>query len=161
MNKIIYTWLYGGVAIGSIAICIIGQNQLPKANAKQLSERQLANNNLILRENDSVIFKSADNSNQNNFKKILVFIGLTATVGGFGWYLSRFRQAATAEVIPSSNSSAILLDRVSPKLRRQLLRLINDPKTANRLLLGIQKEHRNRSPNWLAEKAIYDLRRGR
>ncbi|MGD1920187.1 MAG: hypothetical protein ACFCAD_15665 [Pleurocapsa sp.] len=63
--------------------------------------------------------------------------------------------------ILDTQSNKALIDRVSPKLRRQLLRLVNDPKTANRLLMGIYKNNSHRSPNWIAEKAIYDLRRGR
>lgn len=95
--------------------------------------------------------------------KILILAGLISGVGIIGWQL--FRQGTSGKTTPilshTSNSNRALIDRVSPKLRRQLLRLINDPKTANRLLMGIQKHHSDRDPDWLAEKVIYDLRRGR
>ncbi len=87
-------------------------------------------------------------------------MGLIAT-GSLFWYLLRSPKSIKANFRANHNSETALLDRVSPKLRRQLLRLINDPKTANRLLVGIYKNNSDRSADWLAEKAIYDLKRGR
>lgn len=97
----------------------------------------------------------------NNLAKILIFSGLISGVGIVGWYLSRQGKAALSSTVSSKFSQKALIDRVNPRLRRKLLRLINDPKTANRLLMGIYQHHRDRSPDWLAEKVIYDLQRGR
>ena len=110
---------------------------------------------------NQIVFNNFRDRSENDRSKLVLFIGLIAT-GFLFWYLSQSRKGNNTNFQPlNSKSSTPLLDRVNPKLRRQLLRLINDPKTANRLLVGIQKNNGNRSPNWLAEKAIYDLRRGR
>lgn len=98
---------------------------------------------------------------EENLNKILILAGLISGVGIIGWQLSRRRSSRISSPSFGKTSSKALIDRVSPKLRRQLLRLINDPKTANRLLTGIHQHHRDRDPDWLAEKVIYDLRRGR
>jgi len=93
--------------------------------------------------------------------RILILAGLVSAVGLVGWQLSRQGRSGRITPVLSKISNKALIDRVSPKLRRQLLRLINDPKTANRLLMGIEKDHPHRDPDWFAEKVIYDLRRGR
>ena len=126
-----------------------------------------ATNNLILAANNPVLNNSeialyeSNNESKDNFNKIVLFIVLIAT-GTLLWRLSQSRRGNEISFKPIQNkSNTALLNRVSPKLRRQLLRLVNDPKTANRLLMGIYKNNSDRSANWLAEKAIYDLRRGR
>ncbi|MEL6494344.1 MAG: hypothetical protein AAFQ41_04370 [Cyanobacteria bacterium J06623_7] len=119
----------------------------------------------------SILLANAnDSSNPNNYAestdltRILVLIVLISVFGFTGWHLSRQsysgRDRNSRPGLAKTNRRAPI-DRVSPKLRRQLLRLINDPKTANRLLMGVQKHHADRDPDWLAEKVIYDLRRGR
>lgn len=107
------------------------------------------------------VLRGEDTNRQANLTRILILAGLISGVGILGWQLSR--QSRSGRIMPAKGkaSNKALIDRVSPKLRRQLLRLINDPKTANRLLMGIQKDHYDRDPDWLAEKVIYDLRRGR
>ena len=101
-------------------------------------------------------------SRNENLTKTLILVGLISGVGVIGWQLFRQgRLGRSTPLLSNTSSKKALIDRVSPKLRRQLLRLINDPKTANRLLMGIQKHHGDRDPDWLAEKVIYDLRRGR
>jgi len=107
------------------------------------------------------VLQREEASRNENLTKILIFAGLLSGVGIIGWQLSRQGTSGKYITSPGKTGNKALIDRVSPKLRRQLLRLINDPKTANRLLMGIQKDHRDRDPDWLAEKVIYDLRRGR
>ena len=99
-----------------------------------------------------------------NLSKISILAGLASAMGIIGWQL--YRQRPSVKYSSSRNKltktkNKALINRVSPKLRRQLLRLINDPKTANRLLMGIYQHNRDRDPDWIAEKVIYDLRRGR
>jgi hypothetical protein len=121
--------------------------------------------NQILQVNSE--FKNHNNQNNNqvsatkNPTRILILAGLISGGGIIGWQLSRQRPSRRLSPSFGKTSSKALINRVSPKLRRQLLRLINDPKTANRLLIGIHQHHRDRDPDWLAEKVIYDLRRGR
>ena len=129
------------------------------AIATQSNNPQLANNHLVA-QNDRVRLNPNDNQTQDHLTRIIVFMGLIVT-GGLCWYFFQSRQSTKPNFQHHSNYDTALLDRVSPKLRRQLLRLVNDPKTVNRLLMGIYKNNRDRSPNWLAEKAIYDLKRGR
>ena len=119
-----------------------------------------SNNILTAQNSDRVGVDSSANQSQNTVK-IIFFIGLIST-GTLFWYLSQSRKSTKPiNLKPSRNSETALLNRVNPRLRRQLLRLINDPKTANRLLMGIYKDNSDRSADWLAEKAIYDLKRGR
>lgn len=64
--------------------------------------------------------------------------------------------------ISSNQDNRIQIDQASPKLQKQLLRLLhNDRETANRLLAQIKLNHPNRSVSWAMEKAIYDLERDR
>ena len=129
------------------------------AIAVQSSSIQLTNRNSIA-QNQGVRLNFSANKSQDNLTKIVLLLGLIGT-GALFWYLFQSRQFSQPVLQRKINSNTALIDRVSPKLRRELLRLINDPKTANRLLMGIYKNNSDRSPNWLAEKAIYDLKRGR
>ena len=123
---------------------------------------QLPSNSILLTNNSFSTLKAADYKSKDNLTKI-IFLASLVGIGTLSWQISRSRRGAKFSRFKpiKSNSDTALLDRVSPKLRRQLLRLVNDPKTVNRLLLGIYKTNCDRSPNWIAEKAIYDLRRGR
>ena len=125
-------------------------------------EEDRVNQNQILLGDSSFLNRNSEGESENS-TKILILAGLISVVGFTGWQLSRQSHSGKTRTNNWLNqpSNKALIDRVSPKLRRQLLRLINDPKTANRLLMGIHKHHRDRNPNWLAEKVIYDLRRGR
>lgn len=97
-----------------------------------------------------------------NFKNIIGLTGLAIGTGVVGYYLTRAYKLSLANSLPTvNNSSTSLLTRVSPKLRRELLRLVHDRQTADRLLFGTFNTHRDRSANWLAEKVIYDLKRDR
>ncbi|WP_036481116.1 hypothetical protein [Myxosarcina sp. GI1] len=129
---------------------------------------------------DNLIYKSKDaeltlsqnyydysdrpNNNEpaNDFNKTIGLIGLAVGTGFVGWRVARSYKPSVENSIPAlNNHNASLLDRVSPKLRQQLLRLVHNRQTADRLLSGTLLSHPNRSPNWLAEKVIYDLQRDR
>lgn len=98
----------------------------------------------------------------DDFNKIVGLTGLAIGTGVIGWHLARSYKPSLVDSIPASNNNNIsLLNRVSPKLRQQLLRLVHNRQTAERLLSGTLVSHPNRSPNWLAEKVIYDLQRDR
>ena len=98
----------------------------------------------------------------DNFKNIIGLTGLAIGTGVVGYHLTRAYKPSLANSLPTvNNSSTSLLARVSPKLRRELLRLVHNQQTADRLLSGTFNSHRDRSANWLAEKVIYDLKRDR
>ncbi len=118
-------------------------------------------NDIVLLSQGPVSFNQSSSDKNDYLIKILIIAGLASSVGILGWNLSRKRPTQSVKSIIGNPKNKALVDRVSPKLRRKLLRLINDPKTANRLLMGIQKDHPNRTPDWLADKVIYDLQRGR
>lgn len=122
----------------------------------------LTNNDIILLSSDRLALDQTASNNNDYLSKILIIAGFASGAGIIGWSLSsRDRYSRKSSLTIGKIKRKALIDRVGPKLRRKLLRLINDPKTANRLLMGIQKDHPQRSPDWLADKVIYDLRRGR
>ncbi|MEM8677604.1 MAG: hypothetical protein AAGF83_27650 [Cyanobacteria bacterium P01_G01_bin.67] len=126
-----------------------------------LEEIALAQVPRELTNNSPPIINQQSENKHNYLSKILLIAGLASGAGLIGWRLSQYRQFQVGGSMPRKAHHQLLIDRVSPRLRRQLLRLINDPKTANRLLLGIQKHHPHRPPDWIAEKVIYDFQRGR
>lgn len=145
----------------SIYMILVSECMGFSAIAHQTPSTQLASNVLVAQNsNNNSSLNLSRNKSQDNLTKIMVLISLIGT-GALFWYLSQSRQPIKSNFKLNNNSETALLDRVSPRLRRQLLRLINDPKTANRLLIGIHKNNSDRSPDWLADKAIYDLKRGR
>ncbi len=122
---------------------------------------QPASNDLLLSKDSQIALNISNRESEDNLTKIVFFASLIG-MGALSWQVFQSRRGVKSNFQPIKNKyNSALLDRVSPKLRRQLLRLVNDPKTANRLLMGISKKNSHRSPNWIAEKAIYDLRRGR
>ncbi|MEO1340924.1 MAG: hypothetical protein AAFV28_07230, partial [Cyanobacteria bacterium J06635_13] len=128
-------------------------------NELMLNSQVYAQNQTVPRE--GIVQDQEQIRRQENLTKILIFGGLVSIMGAISWQMSRRDSSGKTISRLGKVSNKALIDRVSPKLRRQLLRLINDPKTANRLLMGIHQHHRDRDPDWLAEKVIYDLRRGR
>jgi hypothetical protein len=95
---------------------------------------------------------------------------------GVGMWLAIAAAGGTAAAVILSNRKAndpfqssfkhqentIRVDQASPKLQKQLLRLLhNDRDTASRLLAQVKLHHPNQSANWAAEKVIYDLERDR
>lgn len=122
---------------------------------------QLVSNNDLANRDSQIALNIANKESKDNLTKIIFFASLVAT-GGLVWKISQARRRLKPSLMQiKTQSGSTLLDRVSPKLRRQLLRLVSDPKTANRLLMGVYKNNHHRSANWIAEKVIYDLRRGR
>jgi hypothetical protein len=103
---------------------------------------------------------SNDTLAENNLNKIVGITGLAVGTGVIAYHLSKNNKPTLAN-FSHTNTDTLLLDRVSPKLRQQLLRLINNKQTANRLLTGTLSKYGDHSPNWLAEKVIYDLQRDR
>jgi hypothetical protein len=87
-------------------------------------------------------------------------VGITALGVGatsLAWY---FNQSKTRSLSPAQKTFSV--DRVNPKLRKKLLKLVyNNEQTANRLLTGASFSHPGRSLDWLADKVIYDLQRDR
>ena len=102
------------------------------------------------------------NEPSDNLKNIVGLTGLAIGTGVVGYHVSKAYKPSLANV-PNTNSgsSASLLTRVSPKLRRELLRLVHNQATAERLMNGTSISHPGRSANWVAEKVIYDLKRDR
>ena len=100
----------------------------------------------------------------DDFRNIVGLTGLAIGTGVVGYHLTRAYKPSLANSLPTFNNSGSggsLLTSVSPKLRRELLRLVHNQQTANRLLSGTLNSHPGRSANWLAEKVIYDLKRDR
>jgi hypothetical protein len=104
---------------------------------------------------------SERNGNQSEsavgWKNLVGLAGLAVGTSVVGYHLLH----ASRPSQPTLKGSTSILDRVNPKLRRELLRLVHDPATATRLLAGTLTSHPGRSPNWVAEKVIYDLKRDR
>ena len=113
--------------------------------------------------NEELILSQTNNTEPtDNLNKIIGLTGLAIGTGVIGYHLTRANKPSLVNSIPAiNNQSASILDRVSPKLRRELLRLVHNRQTASRLLSGTLTSHPGRSPNWLAEKVIYDLKRDR
>ena len=131
-----------------------------------------ASEDLLFRSTDSeVILSQIDYSDRtyntepsDDFKNIVGLTGLAIGTGVVGYHLTRAYKPSLANSLPTLNNSnrgSSLLNSVSPKLRRELLRLVHNQQTANRLLSGTLNSHPGRSANWLAEKVIYDLKRDR
>ena len=100
----------------------------------------------------------------DDFKNIIGLTGLILGTGAIAYHLTRGHKPAWASSLPGVgriNHNGDLLLRVSPKLRRELLRLVHNQATARRLLSGTLATHPGRNPDWLASKVIYDLKRGR
>ena len=100
----------------------------------------------------------------DDFKNVIGLTGLAIGTGVVGYHLTRAYKPSLPNSLSASNernSGTALLTSVSPKLRRELLRLVHNQQVANRLLSGTSNSHPGRSANWLAEKVIYDLKRGR
>ena len=101
-----------------------------------------------------------NNEPSDGLKNIVGLTGLVIGTGIVGYHVSKAYKPSLAIPGTGSSSSAILT-RVSPKLRRELLRLVHNQATADRLLNGTAISHPGRSANWVAEKVIYDLKRDR
>jgi hypothetical protein len=105
--------------------------------------------------------ENSASSSTDNLNKIIGVTGLSLGAGFIVYRLNRANKSSTTKSLAYGNTDTLLLDRLSPKLRKKLLQLIHNRETANRLLTGAMFYHADRSPNWLAEKVIYDLERDR
>lgn len=106
---------------------------------------------------------SQQNDSTDNINRIIGVTGLGIGTGFIGYRLYRTYNPSTPKSLADgqTNANTSLLNSLSPKLRKKLLQLVHNRETANRLLAGTKLSHANRSPNWLAEKVIYDLERDR
>lgn len=153
MNKSIYIYSFI-IAIFTTAWLEIFAIAIPVSS-------QPVSNDIVLQGDNQIALNLSKSKSKDNLIKIAFLASLVGT-GALFWKISQSHGGTKSNLkVFDTKSNKALIDRVSPKLRRQLLRLVNDPKTANRLLMGIYKNNSHRSPNWIAEKAIYDLRRGR
>ncbi len=160
MNKIltlktIVTTLIGTSIASSLMV-------LPVRASEDNLQQRATPEELILSQNFD--FNSPSNNPQptDNLNKIVGLTGLAIGTGVIGYHLTRAYKPSLVHSIPTlNNNNASLLDRVSPKLRQELLRLVHNRQTASRLLSGTLSSHPGRSPNWVAEKVIYDLKRDR
>ena len=150
--KTLLTTLIGTGIAGSLAA-------LP---TEAMGERSIASSTeteLILSQNFD---RTYDNEPSDDLKNIIGLTGLAIGTGVVGYHLTRAYKPSLVNSLPTvNNTSSSLLDRVSPKLRKELLRLVHNKAVASRLLSGTLSSHPGRSPNWVAEKVIYDLKRDR
>ena len=149
--KILTTLIGTGIAASLVALPV-------RANENTTTET--TNTDVIAQINYD---NSYNNEPSDNFKNIVGLTGLAIGTGVVGYHVSKAYKPSFANSLPTANnvSSTALLTRVSPKLRRELLRLVHNQQTANRLMNGTANSHPGRSANWVAEKVIYDLKRDR
>jgi hypothetical protein len=93
----------------------------------------------------------------DQWKGLVGLAGLAVGTSVVGYHLTHGSRTSRS----TGKGGTSLLERVNPKLRRELLRLVHNQATATRLLGGTLTSHPGRSPNWVAEKVIYDLKRDR
>ncbi len=156
-RKTILTTLIGTGILGGLIALPVQRNE---NNAAGLT----TNAELILSQTNYGDYLS-NNEPTDNWKNLVGLTGLAIGTGVVGYHLSRAHKPSLAGSLPtvksSGNNNTALLTRISPKLRRELLRLVHNQQTANRLLSGTLNSHPGRSANWVAEKVIYDLKRDR
>ncbi len=158
MNKI---FSLKAILATSIGAGIIGSFALP-VRAYKSNELEKNEAELILSQNYGYSDRISNDRSTDSFKNVIGLTGLAIGTGIVGYRLTKTDKPSLANSFSTrSDRSSGLLDRVKPKLRRELLRLVHNRDTASRLLSGTLSSHPNRNPNWLAEKVIYDLKRGR
>lgn len=150
--KTIVTAIIGTGIAGSLAASPIRANEA----------HTTANTDIIV----SQTYDNFPNTNEasDSLKNIVGLTGLAIGTGIVGYHVSKAYQPSLANSLPNLNNkgkNATILAHLSPKLRRELLRLVHNQATANRLLSGTANSHPGRSANWVAEKVIYDLKRDR
>ena len=148
--KTIVTSLIGAGIAGSLAALPVRANEAKAIDNAEITVSQIYGN------------PSNNNQGSDDLKNLVGLTGLAIGTGVVGYQVSKAYKPSFANSLPTtSNGSTDLLIRVSPKLRRELLRLVHNQATANRLLSGTANSHPGRSANWIAEKVIYDLKRDR
>ena len=152
--KTILTTLIGTGIAGSIVTSPVraNENLLDDSTNRELILSQIDYGNSV-----------KTNEPSDSFKNIVGLTGLAVGTGVVGYHLTRAYKPSLVNSLPNlnNNSGTSLLTRVNPRLRRELLRLVHNQATADRLLSGTLNSHPGRSANWVAEKVIYDLKRGR
>lgn len=141
--KTILTTLIGtGVATSLVALPVrANENNLVNESGRE---------ELILSQNYGYGDRPTDTELDDSFKYIVGLTGLAIGTGVVGYHLTRAYKPSLVNSLPIvNNQNATLLDRVSPKLRRELLRLVHNKATASRLLSGTLTSHPGRNSNWL------------
>ena len=154
------------VSLKTILTALIGTgiaSSLAALPAEAIAEKLLASSTeteLILSQNFD---RNYNNEPSDDLKNIIGLTGLAIGTGVVGYHLTRAYNPSLVNSLPgvNNNTGTSLLDRVNPKLRKELLRLVHNKAVASRLLSGTLTSHPGRSPNWVAEKVIYGLKRGR
>ena len=153
LKTILFT-LFGTAIVGSLAALPVQSSENNSAKSTTDAKLVLAQINYTPRPNR--------NESDDSLKNIVGVTALAIGTGVIGYHLSRSQKHSWASSLANTNkSSSSLLLHISPKLRRELLRLVHNQQTANRLLSGTLNSHPGRSANWVAEKVIYDLKRDR
>ena len=134
--------------------------------AASLTTSVRATENIVTETNADIISQvNYDNRYGNEpsdgLKNIVGLTGLAIGTGIVGYHVSKAYKPSLANSLPVGGNSNTLITSVNPKLRRELLRLVHNQATADRLLSGTANSHPGRSANWVAEKVIYDLKRDR
>ena len=157
--KTLLTTLIGTGIAGSLAtLPVKASNDLVKSSTNsELTLSQINESNYQFRQSD----RPNNLESWDNFQNVVGLTGLAIGTGVIGYYVTRAYNPSLANSIPTVNGTGSLLDRINPKLRKELLRLVHNKATASRLLTGTLTSHPGRSPNWVAEKVIYDLKRDR
>ena len=157
--KTLLTTLIGTGIAGSLAtLPVKASNDLVKSSTNsELTLSQINESNYQFRQSD----RPNNLESWDNFQNVVGLTGLAIGTGVIGYYVTRAYNPSLANSIPTVNSTGSLLDRINPKLRKELLRLVHNKATASRLLSGTLTSHPGRSANWVAEKVIYDLKRDR
>lgn len=148
------------ILTASISLGVIGSLGLP---VKAYETNKTQENKAELLSQDYGYGERTNNTEPtDNLKNIIGLTGLAIGTGVVGYQLTRtYKPSLANSLFTKGDRNTAILDRVSPKLRRELLRLVHNKATASRLLSGTRSLNPNRHPNWLAEKVIYDLKRGR
>ena len=148
--KTIVTTLIGTGIAGSLATLPVRASEAKAIANADLTVSQIYDN-------------PSNNETSDSLKNLVGLTGLAIGTGVIGYHVSKVYKPSLANSPPiaSNGSSTGLLARVNPKLRRELLGLVHNQATANRLLSGTANSHPGRSANWIAEKVIYDLKRDR
>jgi len=96
----------------------------------------------------------------NRVAVLAIALGGSAAIGlGLSAVVDRQRRSQPSR---PARSNDVSLDRVSRPLRQKLVRSLHDDQaTATRLFTQAQFKYPGKTPDWYAEKVIYDLERDR
>ncbi|PSB10577.1 hypothetical protein C7B62_08895 [Pleurocapsa sp. CCALA 161] len=152
--KTIVTTIIGTSIVGTVVALPVKANEanLVRARDAELILSQIDDRNIPY-----------DNETDDGLKNMIGLTGLALGTGVVGYYVRKAYKPSFVNLLPGINNSSnvTLLARTSPKLRRELLRLVHNQQTVNRLMNSTSNSHPGRSANWIAEKVIYDLKRDR